>query len=309
MDRHGVEAKYAKLLDELVRMEDEVARRYRLYAEVMLDEPVPEGVDPEYRDLVRDIRAQAELDRRENVLYVFWMRERLTKGPDDLELEEYSEVVAGRALVRLLHYVPRGDQLLAQLDPRDSSWIPSKDDVRRFVLRGGLAETDPERFLARLFSEVPKSRRALYKLLGAYKTLVEMTAEKYREQKAGILPGEELAKRGAVTWDLLAKLLGVEPQPWETDLADERAIETGISLYRMGMSLDEAARLAGAARDRLRDSLKQRGLLRPPGRPRRYRSIGDLLPEGPEGEKDGQAGAVGGVGEDPVSGAVDPGRL
>jgi hypothetical protein len=132
-----------ELAEELAGIEDEIARRYRLYSALILEESEPEG-EEEYQQLVQAIRDQAQRDREENVLFQLWMRERLLKGPLDLEIEEFSEVVAGRALVRLLHYVPRGQELLSSLDPSDRSWIPDKAHIRKFVLSGGLAEQDPQ---------------------------------------------------------------------------------------------------------------------------------------------------------------------
>lgn len=288
LDEEEISRKYAKLLEELVQLEDEVARRYRLFAQVVLDTPVPQTTNEQYQELVKDIRAQAYLDRQENILYVLWMRERLTNGPIDLELEEFSEVVAGRAVVRLLHYVPRGEELLASLDRSSRDWIPPKDAVRRFVLSGGLLEQDPQRFLARLFAEVPNSRRALYKLLAAYKAVVEVEAERSKERYPGVLPGQDLRRRAVVTWDLLAQLLGVGPQEWEERMDEARKIEFGVQLYQMGLSVNDAAKLAGTGREFLTEVLRDRGLLRRPGRPRRYRSIGDLLAEeSVVGESDG----------------------
>ena len=256
------EQRYAALLRELVALEDEIARRYRLLAEVQLDAPVDPALPDEYRALVRDIRSQAELDRRENILFQLWMKERLTRGPLDLELEEFSEVVAGRALIRLLHYVPKGRELLATLGPKDEDWLPDPRDVRSFVVRGGLAEKDPEKFLARLFREVPRSRRALYRILGAYKVAVELAGEKERPP----LPGEDLKTQ--VSWDLLVRLLGPSPRPWEEELARARRFVAAVEAYTAGASYREAAKLAGEARERFRQRLVELGVLRHPGRPK-----------------------------------------
>ncbi len=256
------------LAEELAGIEDEIARRYRLYSALILEELEPEG-EEEYQELVRSIREQAQRDREENVLFQLWMRERLLKGPLDLEIEEFSEVVAGRALVRLLHYVPRGEELLSSLDPSDRSWIPDKAQIRKFVLSGGLAEEDPQQFLARLFSEVPKSRRALYKLLGAYKVIVEVEAEKRGEKYPGELSGEGLkVRKVAWSWDELARLLGFPPTLWELELARARTIARGVRSYLQGSSLKEAARSV-EARERFRERLERLGILRKPGRPKK----------------------------------------
>ncbi len=253
------------LAEELAELEDDIARRYRLYSRLLLEAEEPAGGE-EYQALVRGIREQAQRDREENVLFQLWMRERLLRGPVDLELEEFSEVVAGRALVRLLHYVPRGEELLASLDPEDRSWIPDKAAVRRFVLSGGLAEEDSQRFLARLFSEVPRARRALYKLLGAYKAVVEVEAEKRSRPYPGLLPGQELAKGRGWSWDELARLLGFPPTLWEVELARARRIMAGIREYLAGQDLDT---VRVEARERFRERLKRLGILRSPGRPKK----------------------------------------
>src|SRR5690606_40109619 len=118
---------------------------------------------------------EAEADRRNNVLYQLWMQQRLTQGPIDLELEEFSEVVAGRALVRLLFAVPRGRELLRGLAPRDhTDWIPDQAAIRRFVSSGGLAEPHPQTLLARLVTELPRPRRAPYRLLGALNQVLRL---------------------------------------------------------------------------------------------------------------------------------------
>jgi len=254
------------LAETLAEIEDDIARRYRLYSELLLEEELPEG-EEEYQNLVQEIRLQTQKDREENVLFQLWMRERLLRGPLDLELEEYSEVVAGRALVRLLHYVPKGRELLSSLDPESDSWIPDREAIRRFVLTGGLAEEDPQRFLARLFSEVPKARRALYKLLGAYKAVVEVEAEKRGRTYPGELPGDGLkARPRQLTWDELARLLGFPPVLWEIELARARKVMAGVKAYLEGKSLVEARE---EARERFRERLRKLGIIRKPGRPKK----------------------------------------
>lgn len=244
----------------------ELARRLTLFArlaEQHLVEEVDTRLDDEVppTDPLAEIRAEAEADRRENVLYQLWMRQRLTQGPLDLELEEFSEVVAGRALVRLLAYVPRGSDLLAGVVPDpDRAWLPDPAAARRFVARGGLAETDDQTFLARLFAEVPGARRALYRLLGAYKLVVRAAAEGAGEPYPGELPGEDYGTR-PLTYDDLARLLGGPPTP-------EERLAAAVVRYQAGASLAEAAKAYGIPRDRLRAHLAERGVLRRPGRPR-----------------------------------------
>lgn len=266
-----LDSRYRELVSELAKLEDDLQARYQLYSVLGLETGV-EAIDPEDPSLpakVTDWDRAAVLDRRENVLYQLWMRERLTKGPVDLELEEFSEVVAGRALVRLLHYVPHGRKLLASLGPKgDDSWIPDQEAVRRFVLAGGLAEADDQRFLARLFREVGGSRRALFRILGAYKVVVQVEAERWGEHHDGILPGEDYGPK-PVTWDQLARLLGASPVQFEVELAKVRQLERAVKLYRAGKGLADVSREVGVGRDRLRTVLKERGLLRRPGRPAR----------------------------------------
>ena len=273
---------YAQVLDRLAEAEEaaegpeqEVARRLSVYAalaeQFLVTAPArPSTPDPDEapaRDPLAEIRAEAEADRRNNVLYQLWMQQRLTQGPIDLELEEFSEVVAGRALVRLLFAVPRGRELLRGLAPQDhTDWIPDQAAVRRFVASGGLAEPDPQTFLARLFAEVPGARRALYRLLGAYKQVVRLAAERAGEPYPGELPGEDYTPR-PVTYDALVRLLGVPPQP-------EERLAAATARYLAGASLAEAARAYDIPRDRLRAHLVDIGALRAPGRPRTH------IPEG-----------------------------
>jgi hypothetical protein len=267
----GLADRYRELVEELARLEDDLAARFRLYSVLALDEE-GEIRDPEHPELpgrVTDWDKAAVQDRRENVLYQLWMQARLTQGPVDLELEEFSEVVAGRALVRLLYYVPHGERLLASLAPKEEpSWVPDKSKVRAFVLSGGLAEANPERFLSRLFAEVPGSRRALYRILGAYKAAVQLEADRFQDLYPGILPGEDYGPP-PVTWDQLARLLGVAPLAFEVQLAQARALERAVREYLRGKSLVQAAQESRVARERLRAVLRERGLLRTPGRPKK----------------------------------------
>lgn len=220
-------------------------------------------------DPVAQIRREAEADRRLNVLYQLWMEQRLTRGPVDLELEEYSEPVAGRALVRLLALVPHGAGLLSSVsDDPDPSWIPRKDDMRRFMDGGGMAETDDQVFLSRLFAEVPGSRRALYRLLGAYKLVIRLQADRDGEPVQGELPGEDYGTE-LVTWDQLTRLLGAPPTSFERAYAQEGAMARAVTRYLAGDGLDQAAREHGIPRARLRQHLDDEKLLRPRGRPRR----------------------------------------
>lgn len=272
----GLDRRYRELVDELARLEDDLQARFRLYSVLALDEEgeLRDPENPELPGRVTDWDKAAVQDRRENILYQLWMQARLTQGPVDLELEEFSEVVAGRALVRLLYYVPHGERLLASLAPKEEpSWVPDKRAVRAFVLSGGLAEADPQRFLARLFKEVPGSRRALYRILGAYKAAVQLEAERFRDLYPGILPGEDYGP-APVTWDQLARLLGVAPLEFEVRLAQARALERAVREYLEGKGLSQVARECRVARERLRETLRERGLLRPPGRPRGNRRGG-----------------------------------
>lgn len=247
-----------------------IQARYNAYSQVMRDaEPLlvppramPE-VDPIPNDELERWRIEMIEDRRINFLYDEYVKLLTRIHPRALELEEFSEVVCARAVLRLLVYVPRGPELLASLFD-DDRYPPEyfrkmRQAAVTAILNNILEETDDELFLARLFWEVPGSRAAVYRLLGAYKEVVRLQAEEDETEVSGELPDDEL--RQPVYWDHLARVLGVDRKmPHEESITIDLALERAIlAVVRNQMSLRQAEREYGVSRSRLNRELRKRG--------------------------------------------------
>lgn len=242
-----------------------IRARYRIFAEVMEEEPdevparEPEAPPAESDDLVL-WQQEAQSDRRTNFLFEEYVRQLTQVHPLALELEEFSEVVAARAVLRLLAYVPRGGALLESLyDEGDvPNWENMRSAARTAIANHILDEHDDERFLARLFWEVPGSRRAVYRILGSYKEIVRLQAEKDAESVDGELPGDEL--RQPVYWDQLAKVIGTDPEmPHEPavvlDINLERAM---LAVLRGQLSIRKASEEYDIPYSRLQREIRRR---------------------------------------------------
>ena len=118
-------------------------------------------------------------DRHTNVLAQLYFSELASVGAKLLEPEEFSETTCGRALLRLLAYTSKGSYLLLGCYEADDgrSRLPTKSDACRAIANNILEEPDPEVFLCRLFSEVPGSHRAIFRLLRKYKSVVRLQCE------------------------------------------------------------------------------------------------------------------------------------
>lgn len=203
----------------------------------------------------------AEQDRRVNVLYLDFLEQALGDKRGELELEEYSELLAARALLRLLAYVPNCRERLSELFNVDPGldWAAMRFAAISAIESGLLEESDSEEFLSRLFFSIPGSRKCLYRLLAAYKRVVICSAQAHLDDIPGELPGAELAP---VTYDQLVRLLGrVEETPFEKQLRETAAMDMAMArIAHDGIPLRLAAEQFGLSRSRLHRELKRRGL-------------------------------------------------
>lgn len=292
-------ATFARIVDSLAQKEDmqkrryptdqDIASRYRAYSkvtnEVMEAPPLRELPESEPVSTVAD---QIEEDRRANILFQLYTHYVAQAGNDTrLDYDEFNEVVAGRALVRLLALFKFGRDILATLyTPEEDHLIPQVADAQRFYNAGGLDVIDPgaegyayavtridgdrrsrelwyERFLSDMYQQIPGSRRAVGRILGEYGRCVRRVRSDNTPRLDSPLPYEQVPNDGFVTWNELTNLFGTQiTLPEERAEAWDWNLERAICDYIEGTPYRDAGKKYGIPRGKLRQALESRGLLR-----------------------------------------------
>ena len=126
-------------------------------------------------------------DLKTNFVYGMWLDDFLFKNIA-LTFDEWAQVTAGRALIRLMTRARGAHAMLRELFPDDPEHAPSFEDMWQFVAREGHREKDHLAFLADLYTEVPNSDFAVKRIITHYSEAVRQIWETNRMRDESPLP-------------------------------------------------------------------------------------------------------------------------
>lgn len=179
-------------------------------------------------------------DLKSNFLFAEYMQAQLfRRNPPDFKT--FTEVVAGKALTRLMTRSRNSHELIRDLFKDSEVQPPDINDVQMFLILGYHREKDPELYLTQLYDTVPRSRHAVQLLLQRYADAVRETWSKMQTQRESPLPGEG---------------------DWLYMEAEGDALENAIDAVLAGCTVTAAAKKFKLSSRRLANELDERGISR-----------------------------------------------